>query len=215
MKYNEYIDLVNSIGVCVDYKNKLGYITINGNIHNCPFEIENLSHYTFSFRDYHFSVLIDKQNSQRVLTTISVIGKDNTDPLGNELEPISKLAEITHIPFDTALFDRELRKELDRYDNASSLVANDIVTFFKRKDVLFSNNAIIEDINDSMCGGIAVVGVLNGYAVFDSNEMFKTLDEMKSKVDIETWKEQGLVIPVDELDNESIIRLYRANLGLL
>lgn len=215
MTYKEYVSMVNSISVRVDYKTKLGAIYVNGNLYNCPFEIENLCHYNFTLRGYTFSLLIHRQDNKRVLVTIDILGADNVDPYGNEIEPIDKLAEITSIPFEKNTFEKELGKELEKYDAVSSLVANDIVTFFKRTDTLFKENAIIEDIHDSMCGGIAVVGVLNGYAVFDSNEQFDTLDTLKSKVDIDLWEEQGLVIPVEDLDNESVIRLYRAYLGLL
>lgn len=214
MKYNEYIDLVNSIDVRVDYQHKLGCIYVKGNLYGCPFEIENLCHYTFTLNGVPLGLLITKHNNNKVEVKVEVIGKNNMDVYGEVLAPIYKNAEITSIPFDKEVFENKLKEELDTYHTVQAMLSNDIVTFLKRTNKLFKYGAVIEDIVDSMCGGIVVVGVLNGYAIFDSNKQFDNEDEFIKGVDIEEYKEQGLASPIEELDNETVIRLYLAYLGI-
>ena len=214
MKYNEYIDLVNSIDVRVDYQHKLGCIYVKGNLYGCPFEIENLCHYTFTLNGVPLGLLITKHNNNKVEVKVEVIGKNNMDVYGEVLVPIYKNAEITSIPFDKEVFENKLKEELDKYNTVQSMLSNDIVTFLKRTNKLFKYSAVIEDTVDSMCGGIVVVGVLNGYAIFDSNKQFDNEDEFIKGVDIEEYKEQGLASPIEELDNETVIRLYLAYLGI-
>ena len=105
MKYNEYIDLVNSIDVRVDYQHKLGCIYVKGNLYGCPFEIENLCHYTFTLNGVPLGLLITKHNNNKVEVKVEVIGNNNTDVYGEVLAPIYKNAEITSIPFDKEVFE--------------------------------------------------------------------------------------------------------------